>query len=223
MHGQGGQRAWSLWTAPSASRGGARPGPAIEAPPGRTIVAHLRARDSLVQTPLCRRGRWVFAYDGTIEDPGYLRDHTSAERRASHDDSDGQRLLAFLLTRLDAAGVTDAPADDTTDAVVAVAAAEVAGRIGSLSFVASDGEALYALRFDRALHVLLRPPQGNAPATFLAASEPPTAEDWSPLDDRTLVRCRPGRSLGRPLDVRFLLGRDPRPARASESELPFTD
>lgn len=214
-----GESKWDLWTGRDPNGENGLSASLAHAPIGTALLAHVRTRRSVVQTPLCRRGRWVFAYDGTVEDAAYLRAQTSAVRRASHDGSDGQRLLAFLLTHLDAKGLADSEATDAVDDAVAVAASELSYRIGSLSFVLSDGDALYAYRFDRALHFLERAASVKRAATILVASEPFSTEPWTTLDDRTLLRCRQAKTL----DVKFILGRDPRVARISDVELPFTD
>lgn len=176
------------------------------------------------QQRLCRRDRWVFSYDGRVEDTAYLLRRTSDERRAIHDDSDAQRLLAFLLTRLDA---VDEDEDDLIDDAVAAAATEISRRIGSLSFLLSDGRSLYAYRFDRALYIAER----AAPAQLLIASEPMTSsERWTAVDDRTLLRarrlCPSGKNVT--IDRKILLGDDARRCEAverddTEPELPFTD
>jgi predicted glutamine amidotransferase len=182
-------------------------------------------RESVIAIPSTqplRRGRWVFAHDGRIEDHAFLRERTSpSRRRECAGETDGEQLFAFLLSALDTNGLADGSATERTDAAVAAAVdAAIGSAIGSLTFVLSDGETLYASRCGRSLSVLHRAATRGAPAAFLVASQPITAEAWLAVEDRALVRCaRPGA-----LDLRWVRGRDPRPlSPSSEVELPFTD
>jgi predicted glutamine amidotransferase len=193
-------------------------------PPGVALVAHVRPRSAsgiaARSAAPFQRGRWVFAHEGTVEDFGYLAARTSSERRGEcAGAADGELLLAFLLTRLDDRRLADHYAPDAMDEVIAEAASEVARRIGSLSFVLSNGQTLYAHRFDRSLHLLGRVPVDGLPGAVLVASEPITSEPWIQLGSRALVRCRRAKTL----EVHFLSGWDPRPSPVSDVELPFTD
>lgn len=198
-------------------------------PPGVALVAHVRARFQegaprprrASLTGLVRADGWAFAHDGSIEDFACLVSRTSPRRRASFThDGDGALLLAYLLTRLDERGTPRGESIDATDEAVAAGASELGRRIGSVSFVLSNGSLLYAYRFDRGLHLLERSAgEHRDDRAVLVASEPLSNEPWAQLGSPTLVsgrRCRGG------LEVRFLSGADPRPSK-SERELPFTD
>ena len=127
-------------------------------------------------------------------------------------------MFAFLLTRLDQRGCTDERANETTDETIATAACELA-RAGALRFMLTDGATLYAHRLGLPLYFLERAASPGVPAAHLFASEPVTTEAWTPLSDRTLLRCRRGERL----ETRFLAGWDPRSIPSSGAELPFTD
>lgn len=197
-----------------------------KASPGVALVSDMRTRRENVpaaRASLCRRGPWVFAHDGAVEDRAYLLSRTSAFR-ACPGEPEAERLLAFLLTRLDERDLAESGASDAVDDVVRAAAAEIVRRIGSFSFFLCNGTALYAHRFDRSLYLRERAPSDRLPAKLVVASEPQTSEGWVPLEDRTLVRCRKlqtSPTSAPALDIAFLSGRDPR--ERSEVELPFTD
>jgi glutamine amidotransferase len=192
---------------------------------GIALVAHIRARTvgpvSVANTHPFRRGGWVFAHNGTVDDDRFLLGRTSRERRSECEgQTDSEMLFAYLLTRLDESGLANAQWSHELDHVVAHAVASAAeARIGSLNFVLSNGFALYAARQGRSLYMLQRRPSEGGPDAFLVASEPVTHEMWQQLDDGVLLRCKRGVAL----DVRFLRGRDPRPVYDSTVELPFTD
>ena len=189
---------------------------------GAALVAHVRARtvgDSSPASPHpFRRGKWVFAHDGTIADVEQLRGLSSARRlRECTGNSDSELLFAYLLTRLDRARGTDQAATADLDAAVSDAVAEIIERrLGTATFLLSDGEVFYAHRFGGSLYMLER---GGASEALVIATEPLTDDAWLPLDVWTLVRCERTTTL----DVAFLRGGDPRRADASGVELPFTD
>lgn len=136
--------------------------------------------------------------------------------------TDSELLFAYLLSRLDAEGCADAGTMERTDTVLTQVTAELCavGDIGSLNFVLSNGEVLYAHRFGRPLLLLERAAEAGRSAMVLVASEAVTAEPWTELADGALLRCEPrGRS-----PLRFLRGNDPRVEDFEEQEeLPFTD
>jgi predicted glutamine amidotransferase len=170
---------------------------------GRVLLAHIRKRTigstSIHNTHPFQRGRWLFAHNGTISDTRFLVRNTSKERaREATGDTDSEQLLAYLLTRFDAAGVTEHDATDATDAAVlgAVRGALAEPDFGACNFLLSDGHALYAHRWGRTLFVLERPEQA-----VLVASEAMTEEPWRELPEAALLRldggARPGwRVLG---------------------------
>src|SRR5271166_3669414 len=86
---------------------------------GWVLVSHVRQKTvgetSLVNTHPFHRGRWVFAHNGTVKDVAWLRAHTSTHREAEvQGETDSERLFAWLLTRLDEAGVTHHAASSAT-------------------------------------------------------------------------------------------------------------
>ncbi len=112
---------------------------------GIVLVPHVRARTvggvSLANTHPFHQGRWVLAHNGTIEDLAYIREQTSPERALQREgETDSEWLFAFLLTRLDARGLTDSSPAEAADEVIAVAIDELTSRrVGSLNFVLSNG------------------------------------------------------------------------------------
>jgi glutamine amidotransferase len=163
---------------------------------GRVLVAHIRQKtvgpSSIHNTHPFRRGRWVFAHNGTVKDVAHLRRGISSARLAEvAGDTDSELLFAFILTRIDDMGEGD------LDAVVYDLAAELRARpdFGSFNFLLSDGDATYAHRFGRSLYLLERrprlprpaPPERRGHAVFVA-SEMITSEPWTELSEGTLVR-----------------------------------
>ena len=129
-----------------------------------------------------RRGRLVFAHNGTVTALAALADATSAARAAEvAGDTDSERLFAFIATHIDRAG-------DVERGVVAAVRALHAGDLGSLSFLLSCGDRIYAHRLGRSLHLLVRhdPIEPRRTPTVVVASEQLTDEDWRELPERTL-------------------------------------
>jgi glutamine amidotransferase len=181
---------------------------------GELLVAHVRQRtvgcSSLENTHPFLSGRWVFAHNGTIKDIDFLRARASAARKdAIRGQTDSELLFAYLLTRLDEAGVADAAPSAVTDRVVKDAVREVRARadFGSCNFLLSDSTATYAHRFGRSLFLLERGPadavrvkressEGVVVQTpwsqrrhaVLVASERLTDEPWEELSDGMLLR-----------------------------------
>jgi hypothetical protein len=225
QHSGGDGSAWSLW------RGDDHAGYdfLIGAPPGVVLIGNGQTTTTTTSTStatttsqLCRRGRWVFSYDGDVEDHDYLRANTSEDRSVAHDgNSDAQRLLGFLLTKVDGLGLGETPDDDDAiDEIISNAAAEISRRIGSLSFLLSDGRLLYAYRFDRALSIARPTPTHDN--VVLIASEPIIpSETWRAIDDRTLLRAHQ-KLLGDSDDSNSSVAQST-PDPLSERELPFTD
>jgi glutamine amidotransferase len=181
---------------------------------GELLVAHIRQRtvgpSSIDNTHPFQSGRWVFAHNGTIKDVSYLREQASARRAAEiRGQTDSELFFAFLLSRLDAAGVTDRAPDGHTDAVVKSAVRDARARpdFGAFNFILADSSCAYAHRFGRTLYLLERAP-GDAVRVLresregvivqtpwsqrrqavLVASERLTDEPWQEIDDGMLVR-----------------------------------
>jgi glutamine amidotransferase len=181
---------------------------------GDMLVSHVRRKTvgetSLVNTHPFERGRWVFAHNGTVQDVTWLRGHASRERLAEvRGETDSELLLAWLLTRLDEAGLAHAAASLDTDRAIgaAVRAARERPGFGAFNFLLSDGTALYAHRFGRTMHLLERGPHDEVrtrrtsrDGTVLetpwsqrrtgvfVASEKMTDEPWQLIDEGMLLR-----------------------------------
>jgi glutamine amidotransferase len=181
---------------------------------GNLLVSHVRQKTvgdtSLANTHPFKRGRWVFAHNGTIKDVSWLRDHASPERRAEVEgETDSELLFAWLLTRLDEGGVALEPPSARTDRVLgeATKAARAQPESGALNFLLSDGMTTYAHRFGRSMFLLERSPDdavrerrtsrdgtivetpwsGRRSAVFVA-SERITDEPWQNVEDGVLLR-----------------------------------
>lgn len=182
---------------------------------GEVLLAHVRLRtvgpETYENTHPFRRGRWLFAHNGTIKDQGFLREHASAARLAELEgETDSELFFAYLLSRLDAAGLTGFPATPLTDLVLASAmdAALARPEFGACNFLLTDGRTLWAHRHGRTLFLLEKDP-GDAVRTTRAstttgitietpwsprrhavfvASEALTDEPWLPLPEGTLLR-----------------------------------
>ena len=181
---------------------------------GDMLVAHIRQRTvgltSLENTHPFQSGHWMFAHNGTIKDVAYVRASASKERLDQvRGQTDSELFFAFVMTRLDAAGLTDVPANQETDAVVRKIAQDARARpdFGAFNFVLSDGAAMYAHRFGRTLCLLERGPDdavrsvrssrdGTVVKTpwsqrrhaIIIASEQMTDEPWQTISDGLLLR-----------------------------------
>jgi predicted glutamine amidotransferase len=181
---------------------------------GELLVAHIRQKTvgqtSLENTHPFERGRWVFAHNGTVKDVAWLHRSTSSERLAEiRGETDSELLFAWVLTRLDEAGVSALPASETTDRALGAAtrAARERTGFGAFNFLLSDGITTYAHRLGRSLHLLDRGPCDAVRTTRMAhdgtvletpwsqqrlavfiASERMTDEPWQHIEDGTLLR-----------------------------------
>lgn len=183
---------------------------------GETLVAHIRKKtvgpQRVENTHPFRRGRWVFAHNGTLHDLSRLTRRTSAARAAEIEgDTDSERYFAHLLTALDEAGDDHARERAALiDAVRPLVADPPFTENGGANFLLGDGHTLYALRLGRSLHVLDRNPghplrlerrfeetvletrwsaRRNA---LLVASEPLTDEPWQEIASGSLVAIHGG-------------------------------
>jgi predicted glutamine amidotransferase len=182
---------------------------------GTVMVAHLGARraGSADSAQPVRRGAWVFAHEGRLDDIAFVRGSISPARyRERMDASNAELLLAFFLTHLDSAKETE------MDITIRDAVTELADRnVGAFSFLLSNGNRFYAYCGGPPLHIVRA--IASSPV-LLIASEPLTDEKWEPLEAQSLLRTTPA-SAHR--DVVFLRGAAPAPALHSDRELPFTD
>jgi glutamine amidotransferase len=181
---------------------------------GEVLISHIRQKTigdtALVNTHPFERGRWIFAHNGTVKDVAWLRANASHVRLAEiQGETDSELLFAWLLTHLDEAGVTDAPAGPETDR--AIGAIARAGRehpdFGAFNFLLSDGSATYAHRFGRSMFLLERSPEDAVVSSrttrdgtivetpwspgrtaVFVASERITDEPWQSIEDGTLLR-----------------------------------
>jgi len=158
---------------------------------GTVLLAHVRQGTvgavATRNTHPFRRGRWVFMHNGTIESTAWMRDRHSASRLDEVEgQTDSEQLFAWLLSRLDAAGLTDAPCGADTDRVLTAALREARDTRGggAINVVLSDGRTLYAHRWGRTLFL-----REEAGATISVASEPEdSAAGWSEVAEGSLVR-----------------------------------
>ena len=183
---------------------------------GRLLVAHIRQKTvgptRLENTHPFVESGWAFAHNGTIKVTEPLRAGSSPERLAAVlGDTDSELFFAYVLTRLDEAGLTRL-GDEASRARATVLLQEVmyelrAQQIGAFNFLLSDGITTFAHRFGRSLYVLERSPadpvrqkrdvgDGATISTrwtsrrqaILIASERITDEPWAEVADGTLLR-----------------------------------
>jgi len=207
---------WTLGKQPLSAFADPRFGEVAGASRGELLVAHIRRGTvgavALENTHPFRRGRWVFAHNGTIEEIDRLRAAASPARLAEIEGStDSEVFFAYLLTHLDRAGATDEGAPDgAADAAIVTAVTDVASRatFGACNFLLACSETLYAFRKGRTLHLLERSPDDEpsslvpSPETgtvmearwtprqrmVLVASEEITDEPWTSVDEGVLLR-----------------------------------
>jgi len=193
---------------------------------GTVLIAHVRQKTvgptSIENTHPFVQSGWVFAHNGTLVDHASLRAETSPMRLAEvRGDTDSEVLFAFLLTRLDEAGLTRLGSCATARAeatrVIAVATEKLRARkAGAFNFLLSDGASCFVHRFGRSLFLLERTPHDlgrvretrdtttpipAAPPSWtsrrhavLVASERLTEEPWRELPEGTLLRIDRGPS-----------------------------
>ncbi len=181
---------------------------------GVLLVSHVRQKTigctSIANTHPFAQGRWIFAHNGTVNDVAFLRAQASPERIAEiAGETDSELLFAWVLTRLDEAGVSDAPANAATDRALGAIAREARERqnFGAFNFLLSDGSTTYAHRFGRTMFLLERQPEdavvsrrmvsdgmvvetpwSHARTAVFVASERITDEPWQTIEDATLLR-----------------------------------
>ena len=164
---------------------------------GELLVSHIRQKTigdtSLANTHPFERGRWIFAHNGTVNDVAWLRANASAERLAEiAGETDSELLFAWMLTRLDEAGVTACAAGADTDR--ALGAIARAGRerpsFGAFNFLLSDGATTYAHRFGRSMFLLERHPEDAVLASRTSRDGTVLETPWSPRETRRLRRLR---------------------------------
>ena len=154
----------------------------------RLLVAHVRQKTvgvaRLANTHPFRRGRFVFAHNGTVRDVAGLVSRTSTARLAEIEgETDSERLFAFILSRVDDAG------DVELGLIAAVADLHALADLGSATFLLSCGVRLYAHRLGRSLFTLVRhrEQEPRRTAAVIVASERLTDEAWVVVPERVLV------------------------------------
>ncbi len=181
---------------------------------GELLVSHIRQKTigdtSLVNTHPFVRGRWIFAHNGTVKEVDWLRANASSERLDEiAGQTDSELLFAWMLTRLDEAGVTGGPAGADTDRALGAIARTGRERpsFGAFNFLLSDGATTYAHRFGRTMFLLerhpddvvvssrtsrdgtvLQTPWSPRRTAIFVASERITDEPWQTVEDGTLLR-----------------------------------
>lgn len=185
---------------------------------GVVLLAHVRAmtvgRALAKNTHPFRRGRWLFAHNGTLSASAidFLRAHTSTERlQQIEGETDSELFFSYLLTGFDRAGVSETAASEETDRALERGLTQALAQpsFGACNFLLSDGDTLYAHRAGRTLYLLeRRPPDrvrihreshetgaaidtpwGEHRHAILIASEAMTDEPWVELAEGTLLRC----------------------------------
>ncbi|MBX3225169.1 MAG: class II glutamine amidotransferase [Labilithrix sp.] len=164
---------------------------------GTVLIAHVRQKTvgptSIENTHPFVQSGWVFAHNGTLVDHGSLRAATSARRLAEvRGNTDSEALFAFLLTRLDEAGVSRVggcgTARQEATRVVARAAEELRARkAGAFNFLLSDGVSCFVHRFGRSLFLLERTPSEPGRARDAGAEGAPPPAPWTPRRHAVLV------------------------------------
>jgi glutamine amidotransferase len=164
---------------------------------GTILIAHVRQKTvgptSIDNTHPFMQSGWVFAHNGTVHDQAFLRAGTSAARLADvRGQTDSEVLFAYLLTRLDAAGLTSISSPERRDSiedreeatrVLADATAELRARqVGAFNFLLSDGASCFVHRFGRPLFLLER-----------TRGEPPSSGDVDVPDSARVPKWRPRR------------------------------
>jgi predicted glutamine amidotransferase len=184
---------------------------------GHSLVAHIRKRTvgpiGMENTHPFRRGRWVFAHNGTLAEVDGLKSRVSSARLAEIEGAtDSEVFFAFLLTRLDALGSSEESEPDRVEGVLASAVREIFARpsVGAANFLLSNGEDLYAFRLGRSLFALerlpgdeVRPsrrssetgavietPWTSRRRAVLIASEALTDEPWRAIPEGTMLVAR---------------------------------
>lgn len=183
---------------------------------GHVLVAHVRQKTvgptRIENTHPFEHDGWMFAHNGTVNDVETLRAGASRARLDQvTGDTDSELLFAYLLTRLDEAGLIalpDAAARSAAARVIRSAATKLReANVGAFNFLLSDGATCFAHRFGRTLFVLQRSPHDPVRATrevdpgatlvtkwtqrrhaVLIASERMTDEPWQEVPEGTFLR-----------------------------------
>ncbi|MFO0761580.1 MAG: class II glutamine amidotransferase [Byssovorax sp.] len=198
-----GAEGWSLVRSPACARDDQGFSGAAERARGPILIAHIRKRTvgpvRVENTHPFRRGRWVFAHNGTVTDLDFLTRRTSPARLAEIEgDTDSERLFAFLLTALDEAAST---MESIGNALArALRSAILRPDFGTANLLLSDGRSLFTFRAGRSLYLLDRKRAPASPVAdahrrrpaVLVASERLTDEPWDEIPEGALLRIDGG-------------------------------
>lgn len=184
---------WTVTKRPTAASDDPTFEQAVSAARGSVLVAHVRKCTvggiSQDNTHPFRRGRWVFAHNGTIERVGDLRATLDdVSRAALRGDTDSEVLFAFLLARL-ASHPSTQGSQFVADMVLARAIEELSSfpSLGSTTFLLSDGVALYAHCQGRPLFLLERHVDSRIEAILVASEQVTPDEPWASIPEGALL------------------------------------
>ena len=182
---------WTITKRPKAASEDPTFDEAASTASGLFLVAHVRKRTvgsvSQDNTHPFRRGRWVFAHNGTIERIGDLRATLDEVSQAAvRGDTDSEVLFAFLLSRLASHPGTQG-SRFVTDMVLARAIEELSSipSLGATTFLLSDGAALYAHCQGRPLFLLERRADSRIEAILVASEQVTPDEPWTSISEGT--------------------------------------
>ncbi len=185
-------------------------------------IAHVRAATigpiAIRNTHPFAFGPWAFAHNGTLE----AFDHVSTRLDLGPfgpplGETDAETVFLWLLNRMDRYGLdpyrpavdieslVDLLADAVLD-LVGLTAQSGAQRSSKLNFVLSDGKHMVASRWGNTLYWVHRrgirdcavcgvshcPNADDSYRSVVVASEPITAEDWTPVPEGTVLAVEPG-------------------------------
>lgn len=164
--------------------------------PANLLIAHVRQKTvgetALDNTHPFRRSiagcDMVFAHNGTVRDVPELMKQVSEARAAEIvGDTDSERLFAFIATAIDDAEDVER---GVQKAVRQLQALHRTSDVGSITFLLSCGEKLYAHRLGRTLHLLQRGIEVNTrrTAAVVLASERLTDEPWVEVAEGALLK-----------------------------------
>jgi predicted glutamine amidotransferase len=185
-----------------------------------TVLAHIRRASkgvrSLENCHPFRRGRWVFAHNGTLTAVEALRDRMLGElaasgRRAIIGDTDSELVFQWLLRRLEQRHAIDGDrcrslakmraviAEGLCDLDQRNAAAEKGSTkkdpVARLNILLTNGSVTVATRMRNTLFELHRTNQSNkskSTRSIVIASEPMTEESWQEIPDMSVLSISSG-------------------------------
>jgi predicted glutamine amidotransferase len=143
-------------------------------------IAHVRKKTvgelAIANTHPFRRGRFVFAHNGTVETARLVARTSAAQLSAIEGTTDSEKMFAFVLTQIDELGDTE------LGITAAVKLLHGFSNLGSATFLLGDGERLFAHRLGRTLFTASR--EG---ATIIASEPLGDRDPWSEVAERELL------------------------------------